>query len=641
MSIVLSLVALASIIGGVVFMTSAGSPTSTAQARGLTSTSLTQKQKELLSGLRRLELPSPTGAARARTTRTGSYFPTSDDGCAQNRGNNVEVSQNCINLSEVPSTSLQGHGQTQNEASIAADPLHPDHLVVSFNDYSRGDGICASAFSRDEGRTWTQTTTPMDFTNGAAFGNVERQYWQAGGDTSVAWDTKGNAYLECEVFMRGLGTTNNPDQSDGLYVFRSTGNGGASWDFPGRPVVENSNPNVIDDKSYLTVDDQVGSPFQDRVYVTWTLLASDGSAYIVEAHSSDYGQSFSAPVVVSTSSPLCANTFGAGTPNGTCNENEFSQPFTGPDGALYVVYDNFNPALSDANDNHYQVLLSKSTDGGVTFSAPALVGNYNDFPDCAIYQNGQNPGETCLPEKGPTTHSAFLTTNYAVGAVDPVNGAIVVTFGSYINKFSNPSTGCTPQGFSVNARNLYTGVKTAGVCSNKILESISTNGGTSFNGDITDPATMTVVTDAPAQQRTDQWWHWASFTKDGTLAVSYYDRQYGNDEVTGAFDFSLSGSRDLHQFATRRVTTSSSPLPTQFPDDQGNGTFLGDYTGMVVVGDEAHPIWTDTRSPDLTLCPGTGATGVPPRVCTFDATTGGPLENTQRIFTSSQDIPTP
>jgi hypothetical protein len=102
-----------------------------------------------------------------------------------------------------------------------------------------------------------------------------------------------------------------------------------------------------------------------------------------ESHSSDYGQTFSTPVVVSTTSPLCVNTFGAGTPQGPCNENQFSDPFVGPDGALYVAYDNFNNSLSDATDNHNQVLLAKSTDGGNTFGAPVLVGNYNDLPDCA------------------------------------------------------------------------------------------------------------------------------------------------------------------------------------------------------------------------------------------------------------------
>src|SRR3954463_11839760 len=186
----------------------------------------------------------------------------------------------------------------------------------------------------------------MGFTRGGAFGDVARQYWQAGGDPSVAWDTKGNAYLSCQMFMRGDAVTNNPDQSSAFYVFRSTGTGGASWNFPARPVAELNDVagagDALLDKQYMTIDDHVGSPFQDRVYVTWTLFAPDGTAYIYESHSSNYGESFSPPVVVSRNSALCDNTYGLPTPEGSCNENQFSQPFTGPDGTLYVAWSNFN-----------------------------------------------------------------------------------------------------------------------------------------------------------------------------------------------------------------------------------------------------------------------------------------------------------
>ena len=125
----------------------------------------------------------------------------------------------------------------------------------------------------------------MGFTRGTAFGNVARQYWQSGGDTSVEWDTKGNAYLSCQMFMRGAGgLTNNPDTSSAFYVFRSTKDAGASWNFPGRPVTENydTTGSVLEDKQLMTVDNHVGSPFQDRVYVTWTEFAADGTAYIWE-----------------------------------------------------------------------------------------------------------------------------------------------------------------------------------------------------------------------------------------------------------------------------------------------------------------------------------------------------------------------
>jgi len=483
----------------------------------------------------------------------------------------------------------------------------------------------------------------------------------------VAWDTKGNAYLSCQSFNRGTAVSPNPDQSSAFYLFRSTGNRGASWNFPGRPIFEFNDAagsgQALEDKQLMTVDNKVGSPFQDRVYVTWTEFAADGTAYIWEVHSSDYGEHFSSRTLVSADSALCTNDFGVPTPLGRCNENQFSQPFTGPDGALYVTWANFNNAeafpqgeeggdeggggdsaksapnatTNDVpNDNHFQVLMAKSTDGGETFSAPVKVGDYYDLPDCETYQNGLDPGRSCVPEKGATANSFFRAANYPVGAVNPRHaGQVVVTFASYINRHSNESNGCAPEGFSEDTGNpLYTGVKTVGACNNDIVVSVSDNGGASFTGTSTDPRELATATSAKGQATSDQWFHWAAFTSDAKLAVSYYDRQYGNDEITGFSDFSLSGSRDLSRFAVTRVTSSSMPPPTQF-----TGTFWGDYTGLAAVT-TAFPAWSDTRDPALFLCPGTGQPGVPPAVCQAPASNAA-VANDQEIYAAEVRVPTP
>jgi hypothetical protein len=444
--------------------------------------------------------------------------------------------------------------------------------------------------------------------------------------------------------MRGPGTTNNPDQSSAVYVFRSTKNNGGSWNFPGRPVVEahvsgTASGLPLEDKPYMTVDNHKGSPFQDRVYVTWTLFAADGTSYIYEEYSNDYAEHFSAPVLVSKSSPLCANTFGFPTPNGPCNENQDSQPFTGPDGSLYVVYTNYNNTLSGPTDNHNHFLMVKSTDGGATFGAPVLVSNFYDLPDCATYQNGLDAGRLCVPEKGPTNNSIFRANNYASGAVNPKNGNVVITFGSYINKDSNEKNGCIPAGFAANGDNLYTGVKTPGACNNDILVSVSRNGGASFTGTTTDPRQLTSVTSTGKQKTTDQFWQWASFSNTGRFAVSYYDRQYGQDEFNGSSDVSLSGVDDPYKkFGTVRATSGSMPPPTQFPDVNGASVFYGDYTGLATVGDVAYPIWMDTRGMDRFLCPGTGAPGVPPTICALTEP-NGVKANDQDIYTVALRIP--
>jgi hypothetical protein len=574
-----------------------------------------------------------------------SYFPTSQGQCSSNFGSNVKVNVNCLNVSD---PDLQGRGQANNEESIAQDPNNTRHIVASDNNYIRGDGTCGAHYSLDGGKSWADTTVPNGFTRGDPFG-FPRQYWQAGGDTSVAWDTRGNAYLSCQLFNRSTVSSQNPDASSAFVIFRSTQNDGASFNFPGRYTTVFNDPTgtigALEDKALMTVDNNAHSRFRDRIYVTWTEFAADGSAYIYEVHSDDYGETFSDRAVVSKDSPVCTNTFGAATPNGKCNENQFSDPFVGPDGNLYVAYVNFNnqPAADspDAADYHYQVLLSKSTDGGTTFSPPVKVSNLYDLPNCDTYQgDGADPGRSCVPEKGSSTVSVFRATNYPSGQVDPTNARrVTVAFGSYINKYSNEQNGCTPTG-NEDGNPTYAGVKTPGACNNKILLGVSNNGGSSFNnstGDHAfDPRFETVVTNERGQIGTDQFWQWSAFTSKGQLAVDYYDRQYGHDETNGSSDFSLSGSQDLSNFGQVRVTSSSMPAPTQFEGPAG-GQFYGDYIGLAAI-DKAHPIWSDTRSPDLFVCPGTATPGTPPTLCgaTED---NGQTANDEESFTATVSVP--
>jgi len=590
---------------------------------------LSKLQQRLISGTASLELNGVNGT----NSSLRSFVPRGVGDCTQTIGSNVKVNQNCENVAD---PSLQGRSQAQNETTVAADPLNPSHVVAGFNDYRRGDGSCGAAYSLNGGQSWNDTTIPMGFVNGSAFGGVAREYFQAGGDPAVAWDTKGNAYFDCQMFQRGLAATNNRDYSSGIYLFRSTGNFGASWNFPGQPVAQDfdTNGSSLIDKPYMTVDNHVGSPYQDRIYVTWTFFAADGSGIIYGAYSSDYGRTFSTPVVVSGSSSLCTVTYSVPTSISTCNENQFSQPFTGPDGALYVVYDNYNNTVT-GNDNRNQVLLVKSTDGGATFSAPVKVADFYDLPDCATYQAGQDAGRACVPEKGSGTNSVFRAANYPSGAVNPtLPSQVIVTFGSYINTDSNESNGCAPAGLSSSTgANLYTGVKTAGACNNKIVLSVSSDSGSTFSGGSLDPRLLPTVNTAKGQSTTDQWWQWAAYSPKGTLAVSYFDRQYGSDETSGTMDISVSASSDLARFHVSSATSSSMPLPTQFSDAQGNSLFFGDYAGLTAAN-TALAVWMDTRNPELFTCSTTGA----PTLCGA-IKANGLLANDQDIFANGVGLP--
>jgi hypothetical protein len=98
-------------------------------------------------------------------------------------------------------------------------------------------------------------------------------------------------------------------------------------------------------------------------------------------------------------------------------------------------------------------------------------------------------------------------------------------------------------------------------------------------------------------------------------------------------DVSVSSSHETSAFQVARATSSSMPLPTQFPDTQGNSVFFGDYSGLAAVSG-AHPLWMDTRDPDAFVCPGTGVAGSPPALCT-GTEPNGLVANDQNIFTAT------
>jgi hypothetical protein len=585
-----------------------------------------------------------------------NYFPRPGSDCSETFSNNVKVNQNCLNI--VDSDYFSNEAQ---EVAIAQDPNHPAHLVAVNNDWKFGE-FAAAHYSLDGGQHWRDSLPNAGLTRGNAFGGVSAETWAGFHDTSVAWDTKGNVYVAGLTFAPGPAGffTSNADASTGVYVFRSILNNGASWTFPGRPVAEFNNVAgtivspfgnfVGEDKPYMTIDNHVGSPFHDRIYVAWNEGSVDGSIVVYESYSADYGESFSPRVLVSSSSALCTtNPFGASSITTTCNFNWFPYPFTGPDGALYVLFVNFNnayaaqpsncpgifsPGNTNPCDNHNQILLTKSMDGGVSFSAPVKVADNYQPPDCPTYAGVSNPTGLCLPEKASSANAVFAVSNFAVGMAHPQHpNIVVVTLASYINSHSNESNGCIPGGFNpATFGGLYSGVKTAGACNNKILLSLSTDGGLTFTGGKTDARLLPTVNQGSGQRATDQWFQWAAFTRSGELVVSYYDRSYGNSETTGAMDISLSGSYDGIHFQTKRVTSSSMPLPTQ-----NVGAWMGEYVGLSAV-DDVHPIWTDTRDASLFLCPGTGKPGMPPQVCT-KTEPNGIIDNNQEIFTATVDPP--
>jgi hypothetical protein len=541
-------------------------------------------------------------------------------GCSDSSATNVRANQDCTNQS---STGLFGRGEAQNETAAAVNPLNPQNVLLSQNDYRNGDASCAADWSTDGGAHWGSVKLPTGFiAPGLVLG---RRYWDASGDTSVAFDSTGEAYLLCGPFMR-LGTGDTSDNASAILLFRSA-DGGASWSFDGSIVAETlgdgSDGIGLLDKIYMVIDTNANSPYRDRIHVVWAQYdANFTQSPTYYSYSDDHGNSWSTPKEISgKSQDLCPITFSSRT-DFSCDESQFNNPFVAPNGDVYDVFINTNNCAGalralgfdcpngEDGDNHNQILIVKSTDGGDTWGDPVKVGNYYELPDCYTY-TGYDFGRACVPTAPLSDTSIFRATNYPVG-VAVSDQIIVVNYGSYINRHSNQNHGnCTPAGISLDTfLNLYDGVGDVGGCNNDIVHSVSNNGGQKFTG------THTGVTHLPScslelgREFTDQWWQWTALDNSGRAVSSYYDRSYGNDQATGYMDFTL-----VVGSSATRVTDFSMPPSNEFPDVNGYSVFMGDYTGLAIGSDNvAHPVWTDTRNGLYTF---DDTPGADPRVLTF------------------------
>jgi hypothetical protein len=541
--------------------------------------------------------------------------PTGSSGCPDISGTNVRVNQECTNQA---AAGFFGRTASQNETSVAVNPTNPKNIVASQNDYHGGDATCGADFSLDGGRHWGSRLAPAHFT--APGFTAPRHYWDASGDTAVAFDSGGEAYLACEPFDRGPGVGDGGDFASGLYVFRS-GDGGASWSSPGSIVrqVDGTDPTLaLIDKDYMAIDSNRSSPYADRIYLSWSFYTQAQTADpIYVAYSEDHGNSWHQSGPISGfSKKLCPINYD-GSPAGTCNANQFSNPFVAPNGDVFVAFQNFNncygafgsPCSGDPNDNHSQMLIVKSTDGGNTFGDPVKVTDYYELPDCLAY-TGQDPGRACVPTTPLSGVSIFRAVNYPTGVAVSAK-RIVVDFGSYINRDSNSHKGnCSPAGFNPSTGlNLYKGVGAINGCNNDILRSVSTDGGLTFTGTSTPVGSLPAVSEESGVL-TDQWWQWSAAGPHGRVADAYYDRRYGADRSTGFMDITLAAGA-----SHTRVSNVSFPPSNEFPAANGYSIFMGDYNSLAVGSDGlAHPVWTDTRNPMFTY---NTAPGSDPRPLVF------------------------
>ena len=260
----------------------------------------------------------------------------------------------------------------QNEPTVAVNPLNPDLLIAGSNDEQRqppcgpgpvrGDveasdcsffpnvGTSGIYTSSDGGATWTNRGLLDDQSSWQSLPVGRRLV--SDGDPFIVYGPRPDAaghfsyangtrayYATLASYYFNAGPYPANKAPEYLAVSYSDDDG-ATWSEPVLATTKN-NPNDFNDKEAIWVDDLPSSPYFGRVYLSWTEFRAAGqSEPVMVSLSTNGGNSFSAPKQLSP----------AGN-NGTGNGRQGSMVRSGPDGTVYVAWEQgFNQVISVSRD---------------------------------------------------------------------------------------------------------------------------------------------------------------------------------------------------------------------------------------------------------------------------------------------------
>jgi hypothetical protein len=261
-----------------------------------------------------------------------------------------------------------------NETPIVADPTNHRRLLTAASDYgcATGEGYYATS---DAGVHWTRSC-----------GSGPRP-GTGSGEPAVGYDAGGVAY-------RG-GTGNGRDGIATVFVDKSYDHG-LTWSRPVRAVEPLAKGYGIL-KPFMGIDVGPNSPRRGAIYISAT-QDSYPVIGISVSRSVDGGEHFKTVLVGAQS------TF----PDIT----HFSDLAIGPDGTVYASWMHCTAVSSTCAGTVATIMLSRSTDGGRTWSTPSAIHDVVLGPGCGLAYYG------CVP----TPHTGFAISEMPSLASDDSSG---------------------------------------------------------------------------------------------------------------------------------------------------------------------------------------------------------------------------
>jgi hypothetical protein len=484
----------------------------------------------------------------------------------------------------------------QAEEKIVFNPANPRNLVAGANDSRVGFNQCSIAWSTDGGFNWgdqlppfrqklnnpaAETPTDSDPNGHTILGGPGTLHtYDAGSDPAPAFDSQGRAFFSCVAFdvdsnASMVYVTQSPLGAQGSY-FRNIGSFSRAF-----IVAEDNSSEIAHDKEFIAADFFSGSPNHDNVYITWTVFNfSCGpkhdqycSSPIFASMSTNHGVTWSTPEEISGSSTLCffGNFFDPKRSPNACDFDQGSDPAVLPNGDLEVVFNNGNTAANNPNSQQLAVHCepSGSSPAGTAHlhcGPPAKVGDdvIVDEPLCNF---GRGP-EECIP--GPS----IRTSDFPRIGLNRADGSLYAVWQDYRNnEFDIQLASSTDAGVTWTPR----GTVNPDIGLDHYFPAVD----------------VVAETGPPAKDH---------------VGVSYFrSERVPNENSTPPGGFSpgqpgVQAENSDYVLAGGRATLT----PFQFevvspvfpPPDGIQAGFNGDYSGLAIVGDDAHPIWSDTRNAD-------------------------------------------
>ncbi len=491
-------------------------------------------------------------------------------------------------------------GAPQNEPAIAVDPNNANRIVVGSNDYitrtwtctidgtpcsALGDAYSGTYFSNDGGATWCCVATDPSHL-GTLIPGVERLtggIYDAGGDPSLAFDSQGH------VFFAGLGFDRTAAPNT-VAVNKGTfdADGVLTWG-PPTFIGQTTAPSTLNDKEWIGADTHPGSPFQDRVYVSWTrfIFNPHNGRYVQSpiafVFSSDGGATFSDPQLIV----------------GNVLYGQGSRIVVGSDGTVHVFWEG-STRLASFNS----IWTVASTDGGVSWSKPVAVAPAVDII--------------------PPFNTRFRVNSFPAADIAP-DGTLYAAWSSEV-KNDATTYGADPvcAFFLSGVASVYANCHSSAVWSKStdegatwsspvpILTALDGSNRVATGYPVTQPDGKTKL-NAPPDRRVDSFWPAIGVTPSGNVYMSAYAAdvvspwqlckspatptavgrinclELGNYTHNARLDYVVA---DLTTGVTQTVTTH--PINSRYGF---GGGFIGDYTSLAVGPDNVfHAVWTDTNN---------------------------------------------